>query len=370
MLKMDEDAGLPSSDATMDTHAHATPDGADADTVAGPDVMVLLEGAEGAAIVRAVPRLAQRIIITRSSTSSRGVQGAVARVVGDKDLMSEVVSFVGGETGRQSVRVLGQVALVCRQWREVAVWEGRWVGIEEEVVGGLWREEEKGGRRAVGRARLMAYGRMLLEERRVWRGDDWQEGLELHFEVFDRMDGLQMVSVRGALSFSAHEQQGCIGLSVLPSSRMKVVGSSFSAASRDPQQRRFASIAEYFTRGHGAEYACQLYLRVTVRDVRRGRSALLLEEGKRTVRQFKYPSPSMQARLAEGSKTVISDVGKLVMGHGTATLECRTSMFISPEPNQEGVGEQKRLYRLAPDILVVFESADASKLGSLIRSLC
>jgi hypothetical protein len=77
-----------------------------------------------------------------------------------------VLGFVGGATGRQSVRALGQVSLVSRLWREECCREGLWVGVESEVVPALWREEQ-GGRVAVGRGRLVQYGRQLVAERRV-----------------------------------------------------------------------------------------------------------------------------------------------------------------------------------------------------------
>jgi hypothetical protein len=119
-------------------------------------------------------------------------------VLGDRDLLGCVLGFVGGATGRQSVRALGQVSLVSRLWQEESGREGLWVGVEDEVVPALWREEQ-GGRVAVGRGRLVQYGRQLVAERSVWKGDDWSAGLELHVEVFDRMDGLQMMSARGPL---------------------------------------------------------------------------------------------------------------------------------------------------------------------------
>lgn len=42
------------------------------------------------------------------------------------------------------------------------------------------------------RHRLLRYGQMLLDERRVWCGNHWWRSLELQFEVMDRRDGMQV----------------------------------------------------------------------------------------------------------------------------------------------------------------------------------
>jgi hypothetical protein len=51
----------------------------------------------------------------------------------------------------------------------------------------------------------------------------------------------------------------------------------FSAASRDPELLRFASVADYFTNGHEAEYPTGLSVRVLAIDERAGRMALLYQ---------------------------------------------------------------------------------------------
>jgi hypothetical protein len=252
------------------------------------------------------------------------------------------------------------------------------VGVEEEVVPALWREEQ-GGRVGVGRGRLVRYGRVLFAERRMWSGRDWTAGLELHVEVFDRMDGLQMMSARGPLLLRVNEASGFTAFSLPPLPAMEVRGASFSAASRDPDQRRFANIGAYFTEGHRSEYPCSLCVRVTVRDQRTGKGGLLWEEGKGAERAFRDPIPSWEERLPEGTKAVVSEWSGVV-GARAEGQECWTNFYVCPEPDQEGVAEEDRLYHVAlgednsygdryPSKFII-KSTDTAKVGSMIRSLC
>jgi hypothetical protein len=220
-----------------------------------------------------------------------------------------------------------------------------WKGIEEEVVPALWGEEH-GGRVAVGRGRLVQYGRVLVAERRVWSEHDWAAGLELHVEVFDRMDGLQMLSARGPLEYQFTEEMGIL-LHLPARPIVEVRGSSFSAASRDPEQRRFADIESYFSEGHRAEYPCSLCVRVTVRDVRTGKRGLLWEEGKGTARRPYNPAIHWAARLPEGTKSVVSSVKRMLGVELAGGWLCSTSFCVCPDPEQEGVAEVDRLYHVA-----------------------
>jgi hypothetical protein len=305
---------------------------------------------------------------------NRRRESSVQGVLGDRDLLGCVLSFVGGQTGRQSVRALGQTALVCRKWKEVSARDELWEGIEHEVVPALWREEQ-GGRVVAGRGRLVQYGRLLVAERRVWSEQDWAAGLELHVEVFDRMDGLQMLSSRGALK--ANVQGNILYLCMVPFA-VDVRGSSFSAASRDPEQQRFADIEAYFAQGHLSRYPCSLCVRVTVRDQRTGKYGLLWEEGKSVVRTCPALPPGWVLRLPAGSKVYTSNATKMVLGRGDG-LECRTNLFVCPVPDQEGVAEKDRMYGVAtlacnsqgddhPFYLIV-SGTDTAKVGSMIRSI-
>jgi hypothetical protein len=275
------------------------------------------------------------------------------------------------------VRALGQVSLVSRLWREECSREGLWVGVEEEVVPALWREEQ-GGRVAVGRGRLVQYGRVLFAERRMWSENDWAAGLELHVEVFDRMDGLQMMSARGPLA-CVEDDDGDFLVYLGGYLDVDVRGSAFSAVSRDPQQRRFVNIGAYFEEGGDSEYPCSLCVRVTVRDQQTGKGGLLWEESKETVRVFENPVPYWEERLPEGAKAVPSHESSVVGARGES-VKCWTAFYVCPEPGQEGVAEEDRLYHVAMGednsagddhpFRFGIKTTDIAKVGALIRSLC
>jgi hypothetical protein len=223
------------------------------------------------------------------------------------------------------------------------------------------------------------YGRVLLAERRIWSDHDWVAGLELHVEVFDRMDGLQMMSARGPLLVEVDEADGVIAFDLPPLPAVEVRGPSFSAASRDPEQRRFANIGAYFTQGHRSGYPCNLCVRVTVRDQRTGKGGLLWEEGKGTARVSTNPMAFWEDRLPEGTKVVASHKSSMVGARGEGQ-DCWTNFYVCPEPDQEGVAEEDRLYHVAMGednyegdghpFRFIIESTDIVKVGSMIRSLC
>jgi hypothetical protein len=241
------------------------------------------------------------------------------------------------------------------------------VGVEVEVVPALWREEQ-GGRVAVGRGRLVQYGRQLVTERRVWSDENWGVGLELHVEVFDRMDGLQMLSARGRLVYEVTEEGECTVVQLEKVAAGDARGSSFSAASRDPEQRRFANIEAYFSQGDQLEYPCSLCARVTVRDQRTGRYGLLWEEGKGTGRRC-MPRPN-------GSTLVASAPGAVVGPRGDDLL-CSVWFNVRLESDQEGIPAAERLYYISMgeansqgEFEFVIESTNVSQVGALIRSVC
>jgi hypothetical protein len=202
--------------------------------------------------------------------------------------------------------------------------------------------------------------------------------LELHVEVFDRMDGLQMLSARGRLRMNVDEAHGRTFFDLPPLPAVDVRGSSFSAASRDPERLRFPAIGEYFEEGHRSEYPCNLCVRVTVKDQRTGKGGLLWEEGKGTARVFEDLVPYWEERLAEGAKAVASPGSSMVGARGEG-LKCWTAFFVCPEPDQEGVAEEDRLYYVAigednsegdsHPFKFVIHSTDTAKVGSMIRAL-
>jgi hypothetical protein len=120
-------------------------------------------------------------------------------------------------------------------------------------------------------------------------------------------------------------------------------------------------------------------VRVTVRDQQTGKGGLLWEENKGTVRLFTNPMAFWEDRLPEGTKVVASLESSMVGGRGDG-LECWTNFYVCPEPDQEGVAEEDRLYHvvLGEDnsegddhpFKLSIASADIAKVGALIRVLC
>jgi hypothetical protein len=210
---------------------------------------------------------------------------AAKGVLLDGDLLGCVWGYVLGGSGRQDVAALGQLSLVCRKWREVSLWEAWWARIKDSMLPLLWEEEAGGGEAVGSRGRVMGYGRFLEEQRELVNipqsDEEWLQGLEALVEVFDRMDGLQMASMRGPVSFQYDDEEDTWMMDISSKSPKFRKGecAAFSAASRDPE-RRFATIHEYQERGHREEYPCCLCMRVTLRDMRTGRMAVVWEEEK------------------------------------------------------------------------------------------
>jgi hypothetical protein len=183
------------------------------------------------------------------------------------------------------------------------------------------------------------------------------------------MDGLQMLSARGPLVCDVFEEEEVTKVMLPGVSTVEVRGESFSAASRDPEQWRFADIDAYFDEGHRSEYPCSLCLRVTVRDQRTGRYGVLWEEGKETPRAC--TEDDLGPIVVSETQTIVGG-----LGHG---VQCWTRFAIRPEPNQEGVAEEDRLYRVATGELFPGDghhfnfkiySTEIGQIRSMIRSLC
>jgi hypothetical protein len=202
----------------------------------------------------------------------------------------------------------------------------------------------------------MGYGRFLRGQRGLVNEpqstEEWVQGLEAHVEVFDRMDGLQVLSMRGPVSFNPADSDG--GTWTMQISSESPNGrepcAAFSAASRDPQ-RRFVTIQEYLERGYGEEYPCCLCMRVTLRDMRTGSMALIGEERNGEVEVIEsFDSEILCTFNGFGSRGQQQNlVGRLVD-------QDRTSFLVERVPDQgEDVSEQDVLYRIAyGSIEVVF----------------
>jgi hypothetical protein len=189
-------------------------------------------------------------------------------VVSSPELMEHVLTFLAGaEWGPR--RDLGRAALVCRLWREAATGEEVWGRMASELMPAMGRRvSEVGARRCV-----LERGH-CHRDRRAWVGRHWRSGLRLQVEVLDTLDDVSLFSLEGEMGLSGHPHE----LHVRGSDRVEVVGPAFSAASRDPVQRRFASIDDYFRRGQDMVYE-PFVIRVYVKNEWTGRQALLWETG-------------------------------------------------------------------------------------------
>jgi hypothetical protein len=274
-----------------------------------------------------------------------GMSRATKAVLFDGDLLGCVWDFLLGGNGRQDVRLLEHLSLVCRKWREVGAWDAWWKSIKQDMLPLLW--EEEGEEAASSRGRVLEFGRFLKGQRnppRMELGDDWVQRLEAHVEIFDRMDGLQMLSVRRPVRFIEDDYDLRIDMTFPPDlPAMQVETAPFSAASRDPLGR-FANVEDYLTMGHKEEYPCDLCIRVTLRDTQSGMMALVWETDKRTDRNVEITGDFEE----EGSVEVIwfkMPRQKTLMGR----LVHPSSVWVSVRevPGQsEDVSEQDRLYTI------------------------
>jgi hypothetical protein len=214
----------------------------------------------------------------------------------------------------------------------------------------LWEEEEQGGQAGSSRGRVVQYGRFLKGQRRLAhdlrRQDTWLDGLEGHVEVFDRMDGLQMLSMRGPVSFGQEEEY--VEMEFLTGSpQVHIKNAAFSAASRDPVLRRFATMAQYFYKGRDEEYPCCLCIRVTLRDTRTGRMAVVWEQDDVSLRLESiydaalrcFPDNWLDCRTCRGTPREIP-IGRLVC----PLMACFGARRVDDQG--EGVSAQDRLYRI------------------------
>jgi hypothetical protein len=243
--------------------------------------------------------------------------------------------------------VLGQLSVVCRKWREVSLREAWWGRVAEDMLPLLWEEEEQTGQAGSSRGRVVQYGRFLKGQRELAHiphsDNGFLEGLEGHVEVFDRMDGLQMFSMRGPVTFI--QQEGYVDMELLaegPRPCLHVDGAAFSAARRGPKGMSLvATVRAYFTRGNGEEYPCCLCIRVTLRDTRTGRMAVVWEEDNITLDSVSPYNTGFDCHT-NGDRSQEVPIGRLVCP-GVAYFGARRV-----EDQGEGVSEQDRLYRIQP----------------------
>jgi hypothetical protein len=214
-----------------------------------------------------------RTSTTTSTSTSPGDSGCPPRplitacrtaVVLSPELLEHVLTFLAGGTS-EALEDVGRAALVCRSWRE-AVGEEVWGRVASKVVPAVGRRvSEVGARRCV-----LERGH-CVRDMRAWVGNHWRDHLRLQVEVWDMLDETCLLSAEGRMGLTAHPHE----LHLVRADRLEVVSPAFSAACRDPLQRRFASIDDYFRRGPGNTVKKAFWVRVYVRDKPTGRKALL-----------------------------------------------------------------------------------------------
>lgn len=110
-----------------------------------------------------------------------------------------------------------------------------------------------------------------------------------------------MLSASGPIRVQIDQAGGFTSLRIGGANRREAPGPAFSAASRDPAQRRFASMEDYFARGHLPEFSTALCVRVTVTDDRTGRMALLWSTKKDAAYLTEAPLAYWEPYLTDGA---------------------------------------------------------------------
>jgi hypothetical protein len=256
-------------------------------------------------------------------------EAAETRLLMDENLLRCVIGFLARKTARQRVKVLGQVGSVCRTLKELVSGEQLWAGIEKEVLPLSTKEDVQATR-----AHMVQYGRMLVAERRVWRLNSWEQGMWIQFDVFDGMDGLQLLSARGRLWTNPDTigyvlEIGCDDMG------MEVHSVPFSAASRGYDNVR-DYVCHYWDRYVERAGLC---VRVTIGERSTGRKALLWDEGIHAERRCREWGNNGFGLVSNSDMVVHSSVSYLKM-------KCSTRISLRPEDGQEGVDERDKLYRV------------------------
>jgi hypothetical protein len=262
-------------------------------------------------------------------------------VVSSPELMEHVLSFLAG--GMQKARRdLGRAALVCRSWRDAAFGEELWGRVASEVMPSMMPRVS-----AVGARRCMVERGLCVRDKRAWVGDTWWTNLRLQVEVWDMLDGACLLSAEGRIGLSEHPHE----LDIKGVDRVEVVGPAFSAASKDPVQRRFASIDDYFRRGGDGRVTDGFYVRVYVRDALTGRQALLwdLNSQQELLCEVVPPEDGMRTHLPEGSRRVRQTEYQPIYSHELPAQapDAIVMFYVRPEAGQEGVVEADKLWRMA-----------------------
>jgi hypothetical protein len=300
-----------------------------------------------------VPRGESKRARTSTSTSDTGRpprplitsrHASRTAVVSSPELLQHVLTFLAG--GKIEAREdLGRAASVCRLWREVTLGEELWGRVASEVMPAMGRRVSE-----VGARRCVLERGLCHRDQRAWGGDLWHRALELQVEVWDTLDETCLLSAEASLGFVGNPP----AFVLVGANRVEVVCAAFSAASRDPVQRRFASIDDYFRRENDMMEQPFL-IRVYVRDLMTDRQALLWDtsfgsyEGGRLQTVVMPPDDPWRAYLPESSRCVqlrdyLPIYSPALPGQA---LRATLGFCVRPEAGQEGVAEADKMWRVA-----------------------
>jgi hypothetical protein len=270
----------------------------------------------------------------------RACHASRTTVVSSPELLEHVLSFLAG--GKVEAREdLGRAALVCRSWRDAAVGEELWGRVASEVMPAMGRRVSE-----VGARRCVLERSHCHRDQRAWVGDAWWYALRLQVEVWDTLDETCLLSTEGRMGVTDHPY----AFRLAGTDRVEVVCPAFSAASKDPVQRRLASIDDYFRRPEGTVQE-SIMVRVYVRDEVRGRQAMLWNtfyRGGELQCEDVSPDHPVRPHLPEGSRRVeqADDMYLYSTALPGEALRACVGLYVRPEAGQEGVAEADKVWRL------------------------
>lgn len=331
---------------------------------------------------------------TATSISTTIGSAAGAQVLHDPHLMTLIIGWLFHERHTLASRLaLGQAALMSREWRHISRQTCFWRPLVRELmpVVGDCEESMVQGRGYEGYfACLAQYGKCLVEKRVKTGEGDVLENLEMHVEVWDAgVVSARIYSAMGSIRTTivqgtTPEDPLTVILRISGPHRKEVAGPAFSAADRDPVQRRFPTIVDCFQASHLLDNPLHLCMRVMVSDRQTGNMALVWESGK----TMKYDVTS----CAEWVSDYVPGIAYFVRSAGwTALRRCQADgswssgeeelsayagFLLQALPNQEGVDETEKKFVAAT--LPTFHSSfadlhfnmpDAKTVASFLRSL-
>lgn len=253
------------------------------------------------------------------------------------------------------------------------------------------RRGEKKERRGEGGREGINHSHLPLDPT---HGRPWHEGITLSFDLHDEQDGIRLFSSTGPIRFTGttipgmyvqerregrrvgggkerdagRKRRPCLFWSLIcliliyiyfptslpsKSTAMKLTGrrrrvtAPFSAASRDRKLGSLTSIEELFQEGDSGEYPVAFTIRVTARDERTGKMALVFSSGKRTKRWVEPLGEDMG--VPQGTLLVNQGWSRVTIPSTDLAMQMLTVFYVAPvEGQQETVDPAERLYSVLP----------------------